>query len=153
MEPKGASAEDPSEQRDRHERPSDPGGCRRQEYESERDDHQRGEDPTVASPCDPATAKDRREGGGELQEAAQEGNTIEARARHDPFPQRAVDAGERPEAVANDDDPVWACHSTQPWKPRRCIGSGEQRGPGMHMSNLPEPGRPGKCRPARFKGS
>jgi len=107
------------------------------EHETERSENRKREKEPLASARDTGTAKERRQGGAQLQEAAQQRDPVQRtrRRRHPALAKRAVHARERPIPLAHDHDAVGASHPAQTGQGCRLIGAvqdGEDGGP-LHL--------------------
>jgi hypothetical protein len=87
----------------------------RQEGESDRGCHREREQQPLAAPRDSVTAEERRQRKREPREPAEERDAPHppARPRHGALAQGAVDAGERPEPLADDGDSVRTSHTAE----------------------------------------
>ena len=108
---------------EQHERERDSGGRRPpagDEGESQWGDHCREDQPALARGGNAARPQDGRERRPEANEAARERKPLEHLRwiGHPPFAEGAVDARERPAALADDHNAVRARHAAQPGKDR-----------------------------------
>ncbi len=135
-------AEEPGEEdRRQHETDCQP-DCLRQKDESERKDESSAEDRAVTVARNSGLSKERREGGGEPREPADERNPppTAVGARHPALAQGAVAPSECPVSLAHDHDAVRPGHASQARKRQglRQRQRGTERGsPPLHSAERP----------------
>jgi hypothetical protein len=145
VEVQRSPAEDPQNEADGDGCPADQSVRRRKKDERERSEDREQEDPALALLRNSASAKERRDRHGQPRQSACERNPGERcrSRRHPAFDELPVTAGERPEALADDDDAVGTGHAAEPGEELARIGTPKDLGR-VHLHTVPERRPPGK---------
>src|SRR4029079_1914679 len=106
------AAQQPHQQRARGDAADNEADPARRKGEQQRRDDRNDEEVALLAPRDAFAPEHRRQGRGEPDETASDRNPAQRLRRlwHEPFAQAAVDAGESPEALADDDHTVRTRH-------------------------------------------